>query len=118
MKSLVIMMLFTGLASHPAVAAATGPVTVAQEAAKADRAATAGVVNLNTATTAQLEALPGIGPATAKRIIEYREKNGPFTKIEDVMNVKGIGEKSFLRLRPLLTTGQPPARSAPATSQP
>ena len=63
------------------------------------------VVNVNTATTAQLEALPGIGPSMAQRIVSYREKNGPFKKLEDLMNIQGIGEKSFLKLRPLLTIG-------------
>lgn len=60
-------------------------------------------VNLNTATQAQLESLPGIGVKAAQRILEYRQKNGGFKKIEDLMNVKGIGEKSFLRLKPLIT---------------
>ena len=60
-------------------------------------------LNLNAATEAQLEALPGIGAATAARIVEYRKKNGGFKKVEDLMNVKGIGEKSFLKLKPLLT---------------
>jgi competence protein ComEA len=60
-------------------------------------------LNLNAATEAQLEALPGIGPATATRIVEYRKKNGPFKKAEDLMNVKGIGEKSFLKLKGLIT---------------
>ena len=68
-------------------------------------AAPAGPVNLNTATQAQLETLPGIGAAAAKRIIEYRDKNGKFTKIEQLMNVKGIGEKSFLKLKPMITIG-------------
>ena len=61
------------------------------------------IVNLNTASAAQLEALPGIGAKVAARIIEYRQKSGGFKKIEDLMNVKGVGEKSFLKLKPLLT---------------
>jgi comEA protein len=61
------------------------------------------VVNINTATSAELETLPGVGPALATRIIEYRQKNGPFKKIEDLMGVRGIGEKSFLKLKPLVT---------------
>jgi competence protein ComEA len=60
-------------------------------------------VNLNTATSAQLETLPGIGPATAKRIIEHRQKSGGFKKAEELMNIRGIGEKSFLKLKPLVT---------------
>ena len=80
----------------------------AQEAARPAKASTASAsagapVNLNTATVAQLEALPGIGKSTAERILEYRQKNGSFKKIEEVMNVKGIGEKAFLKLKPQLT---------------
>jgi competence protein ComEA len=60
-------------------------------------------LNLNAATEAQLEALPGIGAATATRIVEYRKKNGGFKKVEELMNVKGIGEKSFLKLKGLIT---------------
>jgi competence protein ComEA len=76
-----------------------------QEKPASTRAAAApsAPVNLNTATQAQLESLPGIGPATAKRILEYRQKNGSFKKIEELMNVKGIGEKSFLKLKPHVT---------------
>ena len=64
-------------------------------------------LNLNTASVAQLEALPGIGKSTAERILEYRQKNGGFKKVEDLMNVRGVGEKSFLKLKPLLTVAAP-----------
>jgi len=62
-----------------------------------------GGLNVNTASAAELEELPGIGPATAARIVEYRQKNGSFKKVEDLMNIRGIGEKSFLKLKPLIT---------------
>ena len=66
-------------------------------------------INLNTATVAQLETLPGIGKATAERILEYRQKSGGFKKVEDLMNIRGIGEKSFLKLKPLVTVTAPKA---------
>ena len=59
-------------------------------------------VELNTATASELRTLPGVGERTAERIIEYREEHGGFEKIEDLMNVRGIGERTFLRLRPLI----------------
>ena len=64
-----------------------------------------GIVNLNTASATDLEALPGIGAKTAARIVEYRQKNGPFKKVEDLMNVRGVGEKNFLKLKPQITVG-------------
>ena len=60
-------------------------------------------LNLNTATKADLEKLPGVGPAMAQRILDYRQKIGGFKKAEELMNVQGIGEKSFLKLKPLVT---------------
>jgi comEA protein len=61
------------------------------------------VVNLNSATAAQIASLPGIGPKTADLVVQYRTKNGPFKKIEEIMNVRGIGEKSFLKIKDRLT---------------
>ena len=69
------------------------------------------VINLNTASAADLENLPGVGAKMAERIVEYRQKNGPFKKIEDLMNVKGIGEKNFLKLKARLSVGAPKASS-------
>ncbi len=56
-------------------------------------------INLNSASSEQLQSLPGIGPATAKSILEYRAKVGKFNKIEDLINVKGIGEKKFQKIK-------------------
>lgn len=61
--------------------------------------ATGQAVNINTAGLAELDALPGVGPATAQAIIDDREANGPFTAPEDLMRVSGIGEKKFEKLK-------------------
>ncbi len=63
----------------------------------------AGKVNLNTATTSELETLPGIGPAKSSAILEYRESNGPFKTIEDLKSISGIGDKTFEKLKDLIT---------------
>ncbi len=60
-------------------------------------------VNLNTATATELMQLPRVGPRTAQRILAFRLEHGPFRRPEDLMNIKGIGEKTFLRLRPHIT---------------
>ena len=57
------------------------------------------LVNLNTATSEELQTLSGVGEATARAIIEDREQNGPFAAPEDVMRVSGIGEKKFAKIR-------------------
>ncbi len=60
-------------------------------------------INLNTATAEQLQSVPGIGPSTAKSILDYRAKVGKFNKIEEIINVKGIGEKKFQKIKDRLT---------------
>lgn len=67
----------------------------------ADGAAT-GVVNLNTASAEQLALLPRVGPAAAARIIEYRSQNGGFEKTTDLLQVKGIGPRTFELMKPYL----------------
>ena len=63
-----------------------------------------GVVNINTATAEQLQLLPRVGPALADRIIEFRQSNGPFGSVDELVAVKGIGERSLANLEPFVTT--------------
>lgn len=68
-------------------------------------ASTDELVNINTASLDQLDSLPGIGPTTAQKIVDYRTEHGPFQRIEDIMNVSGIGPATFDRLKDLITAG-------------
>ena len=63
----------------------------------------AAMVNINTANLAGLETIPGVGPAIGQRIIDYRIINGPFIKIEDIINVKGIGDTTFAKMKDYIT---------------
>jgi len=62
-----------------------------------------GKININTATAAQLDSLPGIGPTYSQRIVDYRNTNGPFTSIDKIQNVKGIGAKTYAKFKDLIT---------------
>ena len=59
-----------------------------------------GRANLNTGGSAELQRLPGVGPALAQRIMDYRAQNGPFRSVDEVVGVKGIGEKTLEKMRP------------------
>jgi competence protein ComEA len=103
----MIRRLIVAAALTAAIGVVGAPVLAQQTAGQTGAAQQATQLNLNTAKAADLEKLPGIGAATAARIIEYREQNGPFTKVEDLMNVRGIGEKTFLKLKPLVMVAPP-----------
>ncbi|GMV99284.1 MAG: hypothetical protein AMXMBFR84_04230 [Candidatus Hydrogenedentota bacterium] len=93
------------LSSGGAVSEVDAPATAAHaQAQAAQQTATGGPLNLNTATKEQLETLPGIGPKTADKILEYR-KAGQFKSVEDLTNVSGIGPKKLEALRPHVTVG-------------
>jgi len=112
----VIGMLVAALVASAPAAQAQAAAAAAKKAPAAARVrATPGApVNLNAATLAQLQTLPGVGVSTAQRIVDYRQKNGAFKKVEELMNVKGLGEKSFLKLKPYLTVG---SGAAPASGR-
>src|SRR3954468_14928183 len=101
-SAMVFVMVLALTGSFPAAAqrAQSGkpPARAAVETQPATAAATTDVINLNTASATEIALLPGIGPKTAELIVQYRQKNGNFKKVEEVMNVKGIGEKTFLKL--------------------
>jgi competence protein ComEA len=69
-------------------------------------------VNLNTASVEQLTTLPGVGPKLAARIVEYRQKSGTFRSTQELINVKGVGEKSFAKIEPWLSVGEAPKAAA------
>lgn len=62
-------------------------------------------IDINKATADDLQKLPGIGPSLAKQIVAYREKNGPFRRVEDLMVIKGIGFKKWKQIRPYVRIG-------------
>jgi len=73
--------------------------------ASTESASSSELIDINTASLAELDSLPGIGPTTAQKIIDYREQNGPFLTKEDIINVSGIGPGTYERLKDLITVG-------------
>ena len=97
----------TAPTTHPTETSA--PTNAATETTEPSTAATEptspGKVNINTASLEELDALPGIGPVIAQRIINYREENGPFTTISELTMVKGIGVTTLEKLKEYITVG-------------
>lgn len=77
---------------------------LAAEAAKPEGGGGGKKVNINTADATQLVLLPRVGPSVAQRILAHRKENGPFKKVEDLMLVQGIGEKTFQLIKPYVAT--------------
>lgn len=86
-----------------AVAAADPTAASAGSGAGSAGAAGAAPVNLNTATLAELDTLPGVGPSTAQKILDYRTAQGGFKSVDDLNNVSGIGDVTFAELKDLVT---------------
>jgi len=91
-----------GIAAHGAASAAGGQATVGGAASGPAGAASGSLVDVNRATAAELEALPGVGPALAARIVAYRDANGPYASPDDLERVSGIGARTLERMRPFL----------------
>ena len=82
--------------------AVASPVLAAGSAAPGGGDGKQSRIDLNKATEMELTKIRGIGPALAKRIIDFRKENGPFGKVDDILKVRGIGEKSLAKLKPFL----------------
>lgn len=98
--------LLLALGAQAAAAPASAAPRRAPTRAAAPADAKAAPVDINTATASDLESVPGIGPALARRIVGFREKNGAFASVDDLLKVQGIGEKSLAKLRPHVTVAK------------
>ncbi len=72
-------------------------------------------VNINTANSEELQQVPGIGPATAQKILQMRKSYGPFKSVNDLLAIRGLGEKRLNKMRKYLTVGQAAPKKTPAT---
>jgi competence protein ComEA len=94
------------LALTLASAGAAFPLSAAPSAAPKAAASEARPIDINTADSAALESVPGIGKSLSQRILAFRDKNGAFQSVDDLLKVPGIGEKSIQKLRPYLTVAK------------
>src|SRR5215207_4381869 len=83
----------------------SSPVLATEAPIATDASSSSELININFASLAELDLLPGIGPTTGQKIIDYREQNGPFLTTEDIINVSGIGPGTYERIKDLITVG-------------
>jgi competence protein ComEA len=110
-RSLRASLTALGLAAALATFAPTGASAQRSHRAHVEQSQD-GVVNIQTATSDQLQLLPGVGPSKAQAIVAFREHRA-FRRIEDIMRVRGIGRATFRRLRPMITVDGPTTLDAP-----
>lgn len=103
-RSCLLLLVLASLAVAPALAADGGDASPQK-------------ININQASAAQFAYLPRVGTKAAERIVEYRKTHGQFTRTEELMEVKGIGEKLFLQLKPYVTLSGPTTLSAKVSSK-
>lgn len=94
------------------LALAMAALLVSGTAMAAGKPAPTAKVNLNTASIEQLTTLPGVGPKLAARIVEYRQKSGTFRSTQELINVRGVGEKNFAKIEAWLSVGEAPKAAA------
>jgi competence ComEA-like helix-hairpin-helix protein len=87
-------------------------------AAQAEKHPPAKPIDLNLANVKELQELPGVGPVTAQRIIDMREKSGRFHRVEDLLAIRGISQKKLDAMRPYITVSTPPLPAIPAQKSP
>ena len=86
--------------------AGAAPLSASPEAPSAAKSGPAQPIDINSASVEQLTAVPGIGPSLAQRIVEFRKKEGPFQRVEDLLKIRGIGERSLEKIRPHVKVGR------------
>ena len=101
-------MIFSSISSRVVALIATLLFVLSFVAAQAQKHPPAKPIDLNLANVKELQELPGVGPVTAQRIIDLREKGGRFHRVEDLLAVRGISQKKLDALRPYVTVSAPP----------
>jgi competence ComEA-like helix-hairpin-helix protein len=107
-------MIFSSIPHRGSALIATLLVALSFLAAQAEKHPPAKPIDLNVANAKELQELPGVGPATAQRIIDMRQKSGRFHRVEDLLAVRGISQKKLDAMRLYVTISAPPPPAPPA----